>query len=507
MKRIHLISAIFLLIVHCVYFYGWTMDDPYISYRYAQNVVEGKGFVFNEGERVEGYSNFLFVLILATAYKLGIDLIIFSRLIGLIFSILILLLIYLMLARESKDDKSTNLLSCLSLYLLALSAPFAMWAVGGLETSLFALLLLLAVITFIKHEESPNKKSLYPILTGLFLILLSLTRPEGFIIFGAFVLYKIIMLIFYKDKLNKFDFLWSGIFLIGFIIYNFWRIKYFGQILPNTFYAKATGALAQQLQNGIIYSINFLSQNGSVLFFLIIVPFIFKNRFQKRHGIILTTIFSYLFFIIYCGGDWMPIYRFFVPIIPLLMIMINEGLIIIFEKLKLNDIDFKKRDFAALIVVLVLVTNLYFERKETLPIMYAVRTGTLTGQYEEVAKWMKTNLPADSVFAGAEAGIIPYYSGFKFIDIIGLVDAHVAHQPGQMHEKTDVDYVLGRQPDFILLHTHLQLDESGYPLMGYYPFDNKFLQNPQFKLNYRILNKFIRGNEKYGQNYFVLFER
>src|SRR5574341_680160 len=34
-------------------------DDAYISFRYAQNAIRGYGLVFNPGERVEGFTNFL----------------------------------------------------------------------------------------------------------------------------------------------------------------------------------------------------------------------------------------------------------------------------------------------------------------------------------------------------------------------------------------------------------------------------------------------------------------
>jgi hypothetical protein len=46
----------------------WGLDNAYISYRYAENLVRGEGLVFNHGERVEGYSNFLYVLAVAPAF-------------------------------------------------------------------------------------------------------------------------------------------------------------------------------------------------------------------------------------------------------------------------------------------------------------------------------------------------------------------------------------------------------------------------------------------------------
>ena len=48
----------------------WLTDDAFISFRYARNLLEGHGLVFNPGERVEGYTNFLWVLELAALWGL-----------------------------------------------------------------------------------------------------------------------------------------------------------------------------------------------------------------------------------------------------------------------------------------------------------------------------------------------------------------------------------------------------------------------------------------------------
>jgi arabinofuranosyltransferase len=48
-------------------------DDAFISYRYAENLINGHGIVFNPGERVEGYSNFLYVLLMTPGLYFGDD--------------------------------------------------------------------------------------------------------------------------------------------------------------------------------------------------------------------------------------------------------------------------------------------------------------------------------------------------------------------------------------------------------------------------------------------------
>ena len=60
-----------LLLLHSLFYFHYTSDDAYISYRYARNLADGVGLVWNPGEHVEGYSNFLWVVILAGLNKLG----------------------------------------------------------------------------------------------------------------------------------------------------------------------------------------------------------------------------------------------------------------------------------------------------------------------------------------------------------------------------------------------------------------------------------------------------
>ena len=52
---------------------AWVCDDAFISFRYAENLVRGLGLVYNAGERVEGYSNFLWTLGTALGMRLGVD--------------------------------------------------------------------------------------------------------------------------------------------------------------------------------------------------------------------------------------------------------------------------------------------------------------------------------------------------------------------------------------------------------------------------------------------------
>ena len=60
----------------------FTVDDAYISFRYARNLADGLGLVYNAGERIEGYTNFLWTVLLAGGIELGIDPHVTSKVLG-----------------------------------------------------------------------------------------------------------------------------------------------------------------------------------------------------------------------------------------------------------------------------------------------------------------------------------------------------------------------------------------------------------------------------------------
>ena len=68
---IHLLSLPWLALLAWLTSVAWFLtDDAFISFRYVRNLLEGHGLVFNPGEYVEGYTNFLWILELAALWGL-----------------------------------------------------------------------------------------------------------------------------------------------------------------------------------------------------------------------------------------------------------------------------------------------------------------------------------------------------------------------------------------------------------------------------------------------------
>ena len=118
--------------------YDVVQDDAYISLVYSKNLVAGDGLVFNLGERVEGYTNFLWVMLLAVPHALDVDAVAAARLFGALAAVALILLSWRTAsALSSRPGDAAHLAApCL----LAGNGALAFWTLSGLETTAFALL-------------------------------------------------------------------------------------------------------------------------------------------------------------------------------------------------------------------------------------------------------------------------------------------------------------------------------------------------------------------------------
>src|SRR4051812_5043075 len=82
------------LLLHIAHFYPYVVDDAFISLRYAERFIHGQGLTWNDGERVEGYSNLLWILLVSGLGVLGMDLVDATLLLGILCSLATLLVIF-----------------------------------------------------------------------------------------------------------------------------------------------------------------------------------------------------------------------------------------------------------------------------------------------------------------------------------------------------------------------------------------------------------------------------
>jgi hypothetical protein len=231
--------------------WAFTTDDAYITLRYARHLAEGHGIVWNVGDHpsVEGYSNFLFVLLGAGAKLLELDPMLVLK--GASCAALMATIVFLyLLARRWL----TPLGATLAPAALTAFKGTIFWSVSGLETSVYQLWVVGATFFMCKGLDAHGRAARAPFrLCALACLLAALTRPEGPVVAlalgaTAFATYALAAAreergseararIYGEARQSVVIFL--ALFVFPYAVYFVWRVAHFGRLLPNTVYCKA----------------------------------------------------------------------------------------------------------------------------------------------------------------------------------------------------------------------------------------------------------------------------
>jgi len=457
------ISSHLILLLFQLLFWNFIIDDAFITFRYAKNLYSYQQMVFNVGEiPVEGYSNFLWVLLMTVSFPLNLDPIVFSKISGMIFSHFSVYILYKLAFLLNKSEKFSNFV----ILFYVLTPNIALWSVGGLETSLFSFLLLISVYFFIidisKRKNKPFK------ISPLFFVMLSLTRHEGLIVFGltcAFFMF----LLFNNRKISKIQklyqlFNFAVFFMIFYAPYFLWRVFYYNNILPHTFSAKQ-GIISLDLFLGRIFFYIPLILLLAPVFLLIGGNFLknSKFRFKNEKKLYLALLILILSILLLLITSWMPGFRFTVPIIPLIYLLLPTSLnfLTILGRNYSNDFDLWKN--IKRFTILTICASNFLLMFTFYPFVNAYGTG-LRDCNIALGKWINENTSNNASLAVWDAGVIPFYSNIRTIDIYpySLQDLHVYNNP------TDADYILEQNITILILN-----DEY----FNYIKVDSRFLSN------------------------------
>ena len=437
-----ILSASMLLAFH----HNGQIDDAFISYRYAQNLVEGHGLVWNPGEYVEGYSNYLWVLLLAMGLKFGIAPENFSFFLAMPFHLIGLIFTYL-LARKmliGGKEKSAgehlpdnnginpNIWPLLVLLWVGTNHSLAAFAKSGLETSLqFMLFTIIAYVVSASVQEGWSIKRI--IITSLLLNIALLTRPDSIIliIVVGWIFHKSHIIKFPKDAKAKdagakrmLDLsLFNLPFLLLFVTYFLWKAKFYGSFLPNSATVKLGGV--GHFDYGLYYLYLFTICHLLAPF---VIMAIWRGRWLLRTNVQVggLALFTLIWagYIVYVGGDFME-FRFMVPVLPLM------GIVIVYVLTR----SIKNPAILTALAALLLIGNVNsrFTLEKTVQGYGIEKAESLVSHVSgEVQNWTGIGKKLGEMFEGTDvsiavgaAGAIPYYSGLRAIDFLGLCDAEI----------------------------------------------------------------------------------
>jgi arabinofuranosyltransferase len=422
-------------------------DDAYITLRYARNVLAGNGAVWNPGEYLQGYTSPLELWLVVLLGRLGMDLHAASQAIGLTAFALLVWTLFRWRNRFAAGS-GPQPLAWLPVVATLSSCSLILWSLGGLETLPFCLFTTLGLFHFMAAMAAPARRADL-VWSSVFFSLAFHTRPDGAIfLFVAFIW----LLCRRKDfgTAGLLGFLIPGILLIA--PYWIWQFLYYGDILPNTFYAKAGDLIMFRLVNGYDYLMLYAFRPPHLFAatVLVLVLVLVRRTWPPPLRYLAISAFAYVAYLVWAGGDHMQAFRLISPLIPAFALIIFLGL---------QALGATSRRFTAPAVFAVVTgaAVLQFNWWVLNPRVEdpAARVGTLIGKYIAGA-W-----PENSLIALNTAGSTPYYAfPFRYIDMLGLNDRHIArrkveaaplkYQQWPGHLKGDGDYVLSRGPDFII---------------------------------------------------------
>ncbi len=430
----------------------WIQDDAYISFRYARNLVEGNGLVFNDGDRVEGYTNFLWTVLAAVPLASGAeDPLPFMHRAGQFFwfgSYALLLAFGCYLA--SRGVYTAPLVAAP----LIAHWSYNQWFLSGMETGMVSFLFLLTLVIFALQDITR------PFLAALFgcsCVLSLLARPDSLVfLVGLAVAGLVCHLSWFFDR--EYWRRWVPAFLVPIVVifvpYTVWRLVYYGDLLPNTYYAKA--AYIPAFGRGWEYVTKYFEMYSFAPFLVVPALAAVMTRDPVVRRFLAGSFFggvAVFLYVIRLGGDFME-WRFVDPITGVLFAGIGVGLYVVGHRVvrwvlgRRKDPGGRDRAWVAVPAVtlgiacaVVGISLLYQTAKAgNRPYQRDVILGQETidslGKYARsgyawaaIGRRCKTLFPAGTTIATTSAGMIPYFAELPTLDLHGLTDREIAHVP------------------------------------------------------------------------------
>lgn len=468
--------------------YFWLCDDAYISFRYARNLKDGYGLVFNRGEPpVEGYTNFLWVLELAglwKAFDIGPET--GAILLSVLFTAGTLLVTALFFV-HSPFPAARWLGAWAALAYLATNRSFSVWCTSGLETRQFTFLVVLGIYLLGRWREGTR----YLMGASFVLAAAEYTRPEALLLFAACAIWYVVD----AAHARRFDVNALGRFLLPFValvaVHFVFRAVYYGDLLPNTYYAKHVRPWPDA---GLCYWTLAICENGLYLSVpLAILGLVARLAFARDavHVLSALCVLPHAAYLVRLGGDhfeFRPLDFYW----PLIAVAAIEGIVLL-AYLTEGALRSRLGDhalfggrlvfslfFAALLTYTAVLqlarycnTYEYTTREETFRLFVPVTEETFpaafllpvvphllpaynaagvfcathsiaASQLEHKCLWQyflaqwgpyralqdSSLIPPDAKMATEAVGIMPFFlPDVRVVDLFGLTDRHVARQP------------------------------------------------------------------------------
>ncbi|HEY2954847.1 MAG TPA: hypothetical protein VGK89_06330 [Candidatus Eisenbacteria bacterium] len=462
-------AALLVLLVHEIALFGRHVDDAWISYRYARNLAEGLGPVFNSGERVEGYTNFLLVLFEAAFIRLGLSPDLGAKLLCMAASLATLVVVHRAARRWYAGDSARAAIPAL---LLAVSPAYAQSAVTGLETQLFTFLVTLGLVFAVEESDRRPVWSRAALVLGLS----SLARPEG-LLFGAVGFGYRLARRALRRELTAADLAWPLGFLAVVVPHAAFRLLYYGDWVPNTFHAKTAGIHPSEVFFGLQYLRDWANYAGGT----VVAGLVFLSLLRGARAwntLLLAAALPYLAYVATLGGDWMPRFRFVVPVLPAGAILIGSVLCDAWDQWVRPAVA--SRAARRLALGGLAAAYLLPQAIESAQLAYLARADRASAPERwRRARALESMTAAGDAIALMPIGFIGWATRRRIVDFAGLTDPALAR-------RFDADYVFARNPKLIVLGTPRDPARGTFE-PGWVP-DATVAADDRFRMHYRLVD-------------------
>ncbi|WP_168211489.1 glycosyltransferase family 39 protein [Actinosynnema sp. ALI-1.44] len=447
------LGAILALALAHMLMYSVVAEDAYISLRYSAQLADGNGMVFNVGEKVEGYSNFLWVILVALPKVIvpGIDIVAVAAVLGVLCALAAVFVAYVLVRRVS-GSASAGLLAGT---VIAASGSFAGYGPSGLETPLFVLLVLLVLLMVWTKR---------PLWAGVLIALATMTRPDGALLAALLGVWLIWRAIRGRDTWRAALLYLAGAFVLA-VPWTIWRVVYYGHLLPNAMAAKSGVGFDVLFASGWDYLLGFVGATQALLLLIPVALYELATRRNTEHDearAVIWLVFglagAYIAFFVLAGGDWMPGFRFFASAIPLLAV----GIAASWALSRATTSEWERGGLPkAGAVVAVSLALLSIAVSATHPKMrpaFLAWDKTIK-QLADTGAWLGRSLPPGAVMSTFANGALTFEAGNDrmVVDQLGLTDEHIARKGKRNpeglvgHQAYDDDYMVNvRKPDVMV---------------------------------------------------------
>ena len=424
--------------------FNFVSDDAFILFRYSKNFAEGLGLVYNPGTNppVEGYSEFLWAVLLGGVEKLGLEITFWARLLTIVGSLG--LLFHMLAFGAGKLGLGRAGLVAAGLF-LGTNPTVGVWTTGGLSSSLFALSIFLCFRALFDDPSKPRGWS-----AGFWGTATCLFRADGPFWIVVLLFVALVAQLLARRSVQSPErsaavffpaFLRACLVLIAAgAIFIAWRINTYGDYLPNTARAKV-GMSALSLERGAKYLLHYwavlpaaLITFGYGLVYLL-ASLCRRGRIDAMGAAFLMAAATFCYSII-VGGDFMAMGRFFLPAIPFLALLFGA---------MVQRIQAASKNVGLVAAAILVASNVapaadvYFSPaslRESLAFRWSSGNYTSelkfwegmrrrSNEWSLIGKGLALHRSSEESITLGPIGAVGYYSGMKIYDLYGLTNKEV----------------------------------------------------------------------------------